>query len=242
MKKSEKQIKEEQAKQRQINYYIMRHLWQVIRGRGSKDIYTTLGINRTRYTKALDGESVKFSKKALEGLGKDTGLPQEVFTGEKGFGLKGKTFEILFDNYTALKRKHCNNRMTGAYKGEDKLVKENKQNILEKLNKAQKDLDEELDKKWEEIAYSVTQKKDDNTDSLFYKLCFYIRWEETIALAEPADAINYRIKYLEKVIALQNLNGCSLEELESIATSIAELYKRVMTVHDYKILTKDIGE
>lgn len=71
---------------RQINYFIMRYMWQVIRGRSSNDnIYLTFNTSRERYTRIIDTGRVRYGNGEVSGLHQLTGLRQEVFRGDVRF-------------------------------------------------------------------------------------------------------------------------------------------------------------
>ena len=71
---------------RQINYFIMRYMWQVIHGRSAdNNIYLTFGTSRERYTRTIDTGVIRYGKNELNGLSQLTGIRQEIFTGEVRF-------------------------------------------------------------------------------------------------------------------------------------------------------------
>ena len=71
---------------RQINYFIMRYMWQVVRGRNSQDtIYLAFGTSRARYTRVIDTGAIRYGVGELAGLQQVTGLRKEIFTGEVRF-------------------------------------------------------------------------------------------------------------------------------------------------------------
>lgn len=103
---------------RQINFLVMREMWRVIRkrlkktGESEKDIYTALRITRTRYTRAIDGEPIRFSDSELYQLMKTTGLRREIFEGKDCFKFSKITrrdwrelFELRRVNITKFKLK-----------------------------------------------------------------------------------------------------------------------------------------
>ena len=45
----------------QINYFVMRYMWQLIRGRSKTEtIYNEFDMSRVRYTRILNAENVRF--------------------------------------------------------------------------------------------------------------------------------------------------------------------------------------
>lgn len=67
--KSRAQIQKEAVRlNQQINFLVMRYMWQRYKGRAKKNtkynrtIYDVLGISRERYTRVLDGQVAKFGE------------------------------------------------------------------------------------------------------------------------------------------------------------------------------------
>ena len=82
--------KEKQCFYRQINFFIMRYMWQVIRGKAKangNNIYLDFEINRERYTRAIDTGRIHISKDEKNKLQERTGIRPEIFTGEVRFKL-----------------------------------------------------------------------------------------------------------------------------------------------------------
>lgn len=90
---------------RQINFLIMRKMWQDIRGRakrgeaGKETIYHAFDMSRERYTRAINGEPVRFSQKELRDLMLKTGVNSDIFQGVTCFQFEAitrKDWEKLF--------------------------------------------------------------------------------------------------------------------------------------------------
>ena len=97
------QLEREYSFNRQINFLVMRKLWQKFRGRAPKGstetIYTDFGMSRARYTRAVDGYNIRLSKKELERLMQKTGLRSDIFEGQTRFQFKNissKNWNELF--------------------------------------------------------------------------------------------------------------------------------------------------
>lgn len=107
MKKKEisREEQERQRLNRQINFLIMRKMWQNIRGRAKKGsegqtIYAAFHMSRERYTRIIRGEAVRFSRKELERLLRETGVRSEIFEGKTAFefeAISRKEWQRLFD-------------------------------------------------------------------------------------------------------------------------------------------------
>lgn len=96
---------QERRLNRQINFLIMRKMWQTIRGRakkGSEDqtIYAAFHMSRERYTRIIRGEAVRFSKGELERLMRETGVRSDIFEGITAFEFEAislKDWKKLFE-------------------------------------------------------------------------------------------------------------------------------------------------
>lgn len=90
---------------RQINFLVMRTMWQELRGRAKKGsegqtIYAAFHMSRERYTRIIRGEPVRFSKEELKRLMVETGVRSEIFEGKDCFhfeAISHKDWKKLFD-------------------------------------------------------------------------------------------------------------------------------------------------
>lgn len=104
MSEPEKEL-ERQKFNRQINFLVMRTMWQELRGRAKKGsagqtIYTAFHMSRERYTRIIRGEPVRFSKEELKRLMVETGVRSEIFEGKDCFhfeAISHKDWKRLFD-------------------------------------------------------------------------------------------------------------------------------------------------
>lgn len=79
---------DEKQRNRQINFLVMRRLWQEIRHRSSPTnptIYDVLDTSRERYTRVIDTGVIRFKEGELDRWNKITGMDKGIFTGEKVF-------------------------------------------------------------------------------------------------------------------------------------------------------------
>lgn len=73
---------------RQINFFIMRYMWQVICERNPDDtIYKAFQTSRERYTRIINTGVVRYGKGELDSLSQITGLRKEIFLGEVRFNV-----------------------------------------------------------------------------------------------------------------------------------------------------------
>lgn len=105
---AKKELSREEQKQqrlnRQINFLVMRRMWQKIRGRAEKGakgqtIYAAFHMSRERYTRVVRGDAVRFSKDELKRLMAETGVRGTIFEGKDCFqfeNISRKDWEKLF--------------------------------------------------------------------------------------------------------------------------------------------------
>ena len=93
--KSREQIQKEAVRlNQQINFLVMRYMWQRYKGRAKKNtkynrtIYDVLGISRERYTRVLDGQVASFGVNKLTRINQITNVSMEIFNGSKAFQFK----------------------------------------------------------------------------------------------------------------------------------------------------------
>ena len=93
--KSRAQIQKEAVRlNQQINFLVMRYMWQRYKGRAKKNtkynrtIYDVLGISRERYTRVLDGQVASFGVNKLTRINQITNVSMEIFNGSKAFQFK----------------------------------------------------------------------------------------------------------------------------------------------------------
>ena len=96
---------EERKLNRKINFFVMREVWNIIRGRATKEmdvnrtIYEVFGIRRERYSRAIDIGVIRLTKDEMKELVKKTGVENAIFEGKKCFQFENitrKEWEELF--------------------------------------------------------------------------------------------------------------------------------------------------
>ena len=174
---SEKSKEQEQEKRfnRQVNYFIMRYMWQVIRGRKKEDgntIYAALDMSRERYTRVIDTGIIRFWRGELDSWHEITGIRKEIFTGEERFRceytltIKGRAVkkEITKEDWEAWVKERIAIRQCNT----TPLPKrEKQQEICKRLKKV--------------------KRAEDNRD--FYRLCYYLKYREAAPIKGPAETL-----------------------------------------------------
>ena len=83
----------------QINYFVMRRIWNILHKRGKESLYDALGIKKVRYTRQVDSGSIRLTKDELKQMVDQTGVSEGIFKGEYCFAITGETendWEDLF--------------------------------------------------------------------------------------------------------------------------------------------------
>lgn len=283
-------LDEEKVWQKQINYYIMREMKQVIFGRKGNSIYKMVGIERNRYTKVLDGGNIRLTRVELSKIHERTDLDVALFTGEKTFLIGNQTeWQSCYQPYVAKRRNYARARekmrirnsfirteTKRAAKIEERLQKpeafieeqeskkfdaEAERQKLEKIKqgiekaKAQiaknedsiarlknelpnskKAVDASIRKQWERIEEKVKVKERGSDE--FYKLCYYLYWNQHTIPVNPADVILNKLDALGSEVSAQSLYLCKNSDLEYICKQLETMSQNARVVLEYKILEK----
>ncbi|WP_295757904.1 hypothetical protein [uncultured Oscillibacter sp.] len=210
---------EEKKFNRQVNFFIMRYMWQVICGRHPEDtIYKAFHTSRERYTRIINTGVVRYGKGELDSLSQITGLRKEIFLGEVRFncpyGVKKKdaekqqgieTSEITDEEWKTLIQ--WRKERTGA-KGE----KSPQDEIYKRLRK-------------------VKQSDVENWD--FYRLCYFLK-ERTPA---PPKVTKEQFRDMVQSVSglsFSILDKCEVAQLRGLQKLLQEKNRLVTGIITYK--------
>jgi len=226
-------IKEKQQFNRQINFFIMRKMWQHIRGKGKdKDdtIYVNFNMSRERYTRGINTGIISISKAEQKLLEKNTGIAPRIFTGETRF--------------------RC--LPVNAKEEDPDLISEDEWKKLFKLRSKRKKPDDKditsAEYKRRNTAYKVMEKKiidklyeadpiDINNEN-FYNLCFYLINLRSRFLAQEFDnAVEEITTSLDK-LSFDTLDGCNTMVLDKFQQEIKQKSSLVNSILQYKKASK----
>lgn len=177
---------EEMQFNRQVNYFIMRYMWQVIRGRNGKDtIYQTFRTSRERYTRIINTGVVRYGKGELDYLTETTGLKKGIFTGEVRFdcpyGDKKPLNKITQQEWdTMLQWRQNRTGVNGTKSPQDE--------VCEKLRQVDKD-------------------NADNWD--FFQLCYFLKEQR------PAPSLLTQGQFNDLINSIQGLSFSMLDRCET---------------------------
>lgn len=204
--KTPEQEKEEKEKQeleyrfnRQINFYIMRHMWQVVRGRNANDrIYECFGMSRERYTRAINSGKIRCSDEEAKQLEQLTGISRKVFQGIERieFHTLSKTTEPAISPEEWKQLFAWRNNETSD-------------------NEAGKKLQKEIHKKLK------NSRKTDTTTYHFFRLCYFLKANRPAPLREP-DAQMRTIRQALKTLSFDLALSCDTEQLKQTKTLLQE--------------------
>lgn len=213
---------EDKKLNRQINYFIMRYMWQVVRGRKRNDddtIYAAFETSRERYTRVINTGTIRYGKGELDGLQQRTGLRKEIFTGEVRFecpySVKAKDSgiekSITTEEWNALFQWRKNRKESSAEEGEEK-AKTCQDEIYGKLKKV---------------------RRNDMSNWDFYRLCFYLQNMK----AAPLRASPGKLREIEtaiKDLSFTLLDGCEVAQLQKFQKLLKDKQTLITAMVTYK--------
>lgn len=194
-KKKEEQRKRECRLNKKINFYVMRHMWQVIRGRNAANrIYECFGISRQRYSRAIETGHIRCSASELDKWEQLTGISKKIFQGEDIF--TWHTQDSMEEAVSAIEWKKL-----FAWRGYEKI--EGKE-VDDKEGRA---LQEKIHKDMKKAA-----RYDRNTHH-FFRLCYFLEKDKPAPLQE-SDLRLKGVQQALRTLTFSLADDCSIELLE----------------------------
>ena len=199
----------EKSCNRQVNYYVMRYMWQVIRKRASgPTIHAKFDTSRERYGRVINTGTIRYKKNELRNLVETTGMRREIFTGEARcqcpyIGTKGKPVnDITTEEWTALFEYRTDKSIDSS-------------------------IEEQIHKR---LRNAIT---DDKKNWDFYQLCFFIRELK----AAPKKAVLAQVADIRQAVmglSFSMLDDCNTSSLKSLYKALADKAKLVKRIMDYR--------
>jgi hypothetical protein len=182
---------------RRVNYFIMRYMWQVIRGRNPDDtIYLAFDTSRERYTRIINTGTVRYGVGELDGLQQLTGLRREIFTGEARFECP---YQVQVGK--AEKSSLTENQWRAMFNWRDATKRKGRG---------------AADNKQSEICKALSEvARTDISNNDFYRLCYFIKNNR----AAPIRALSDQVRGVETVIrglSFEMLDECDLSQLNAL--------------------------
>ncbi len=202
------EVIDEQKLNRQVNYFIMRRMWQVIRGRSAEDtIYKAFETSRERFTRVINTGVIRYGKGELAGLCQLTGLSEDIFTGKTRFvctyrngdGEKRISREEWVDLFKWRETRNCDeeDRQKQIY------------TLLDKVNRG------------------------DVENHDFYRLCYFLKERKPAPLRLPSDKIRGVTAEI-KSLTFEVLDGCEIGQLKELAKLMRSKLALTDSIRVYK--------
>lgn len=224
--KTPEQEKKEKEKQeleyrfnRQINFYIMRHMWQVVRGRNANDrIYECFGMSRERYTRAINSGKIRCSDEEAKQLEQLTGVSGEVFQGVERIEFHSKKSDVSQEEWGKL----------FAWRNGEEI---NGEKIDEKTGSA-------LEKK---IHTALKEANRTDTDTRhFYRLCYFLKRSRPAPLYGADKQIRV-IRHALGTLSFELALSCDIKQLRQIKTLLQEKTRMLDGIIVYREEEKKAG-
>lgn len=234
MAEQEQEKKRERLKQqrfnRRINFYVMRYMWQVVRGRNATDrIYECLGMSRERYTRAINTGSIRCSSGELDKWEQLTGISKKIFQGEDIFVWHDKN-----------EQGHPGNKANAvsmeqwkeffAWKGQEEVdgqpvVSEKRGKSIEKTIR---------------VKLKNASRTDRDTHH-FFQLCYFLEKNKPSPLQESASRLK-GIQQALKTLTFSLADDCDIELLTKTVKLLNEksnMIRGIITYHTEKKKEED---
>lgn len=217
--KEEKEKKEQHEKvcrfNKKINFYVMRYMWQVIRGRNATDrIYECFEISRQRYTRAIETGHIRCSAGELDKWEQLTGISKKIFQGEDIFtwhtqdsmkeAVTADEWEKLFAWRTY--------ELIGGKQVDDKEGKA----LQEKIHKNMKNA-----ARYDRVTHH------------FFRLCYFLEKDKPAPLQEPDSRLK-GIQQALRTLTFSLADDCSIGLLEKTLELLTEKYTMVNGIIVYR--------
>ena len=215
---------------RQINYFVMRTMWQIAHGRGGNTIYSLLTMSRERFTRVIELGTVKYRKGEAEKLASILNVSTSILEGKVRFGFftknrtdKEEITEKDWARLFALRRVRAvlREEMHILTKGSDtwKRKKEHLEKIQELYAKQRDDICKRL-KEFENNGYT-----DKNLNQL-YQLMKRGWTNKDACLCQFDAAMNS--------LDINILEACKVSELQKLKHVIAKKNQLITALIIYK--------
>lgn len=244
MSSDDKEKEEQKRFNRQINFYFMRHMWQLVCKRSiwhSMDtIYNALNIRRERYTRVIDNGNIRYSNIELNDLVKITGLPKEIFTGEMRFACKYSTRQGNTTLIKSISNEEWRELFTWRNKRQElrakiKLAEEDGagenevKKIKDEYDRLAKDTqhEEHIQKLLEKVKKAETENND------FQNLCYFMK-ERKPAPKESLEEVIAEFEKTVRAFGFDILDECSIDDLERIQKLLKARVNLINSIIIYK--------
>lgn len=212
---------EERRFNRQVNYFIMRYMWQVICGRNPEDtIYMTFHTSRERYTRIINTGIVRYAKGELDSLSQITGLRKDIFSGEARFKCPYR------ENKTAV----------GKGTKPEQVIKEITKADWQELFQWRKERSgEKGEKSPQDRIYKLLRsvKRSDVENWDFYRLCYFLKERAPAPSRVTKEQFRDMVQSVSR-LSFSVLDKCEVAQLQSLQKLLQEKNRLVGGIITYK--------
>lgn len=202
------EVIDKQKLNRQVNYFIMRRMWQVIRGRSADDtIYKAFKTSRERFTRVINTGIIRYGKGELAGLCQLTGLSEDIFTGKTRFVCPYKDGD------------------------QEQCITEEEWVHLFKWRKARNSGGGDRQKKIYTLLNKVNKRNIENHD--FYRLCYFLTECKPAPLRLPSDKIRGITAEMNRM-SFEVLDSCEIGQLRKLEALMQSKLALVKSIRVYK--------
>lgn len=257
-----KEPKEESAKEKepskefnlQVNYFIMRYMWQVICGRTSKGendtIYNAFQTSRERYTRVINTGKIRYGKGELEALSQLTGIDKAIFTGERMFKCSYTVQKKVVDSHTKEVKKvsdekyikledwkamfQCRKSRRGEGGGETPPTQpgQEKQSVPPNGQTEQKQGKAETPQ--DKICKQLKKANRTNVQNWdFYQLCYYLTNKRPAPIRQDEETLR-SIETSIKALTFTLLDRCQVAQLQDLQKLMKEKQQIISSMIGYK--------
>lgn len=217
-----------------INYYIMRYMWRVIRGRKSEEtIHDFLDTSRDRYTRIINTGKARISKEEKAKWHKRTGLPETVFSGD----IRIECAKYEKQDGQSIPRTITTEEWKKLFSLREKR-REAHENIGDNSDKQYKAAYEKSKKKYTQVEKTIQDilvgaTRRDSNYLEFFQLCYWLKHVEPAPAKFPDEDVKPIIEALS-LLTFRKLDECELDLLEPLYKELSQKAKLAKTVFEYK--------
>lgn len=204
---------------RQINFFIMRYMWQVICERNPDDtIYKAFQTSRERYTRIINTGVVRYGKGELDSLSQITGLRKEIFLGEVRFNCP---YEVKKEDakgkHSIEKREITEDDWQGLFQWR----------MVRSGAKGTKSPQDEIC----ELLRKVKQSDVENWD--FYRLCYFLKERTPAPSRVTKEQFRDMVQSVSR-LSFSILDKCEVAQLRGLQKLLQEKSRLVAGIITYK--------
>ena len=230
---------------RQVNYFIMRYMWQVICGRTSKGvddtIYNAFQTSRERYTRVINTGKIRYGKGELEALSQLTGIDKAIFTGERMFKCSYTVQKEIVDSQTKQPKAVTNERYIplGDWKAmfqwrNSKTGEADKETLPTEPKGQAKQGKARTETPQDKICAQLKRADRTNVQNWdFYQLCYYLTNRRAAPIRQEDETLR-SIEMSIKALTFTLLDRCQVSQLQNLQKLMKDKQQIISNMIGYK--------